>query len=886
MAGPMMDQVATGRGDHEPLVVDLADLSADRLAEVGGKAANLGELINAGFDVPAGFCVTTAAYRLATRGTTVQDGSATDAGAARAAVLGVSFPVAVADAIREGYARLGSGTAVAVAVRSSATAEDLPGASFAGQQDTYLGVAGVENVLDAVHRCWASLWTDRAVVYRSAQGVDGAGVALAVVVQRMVDAAVAGVLFTADPVTGRRRQAVIDAAPGLGEAVVSGSVDPDRYVVDTVTGTVVDRRQGGAPEFCLSDAQIVTLSRLGDRVEAAFGAPQDIEWAFDAVGHPWLTQSRPITTLFPIPVRRKTLPENDLRAFLCVSLAQGLHRPITPIGTATLRVMGSVFLDLAGHAPDRIIDGPGGFAVAAGRIYVDATPALRSRVGRVIVPRMLDVMEARSAVVVRRLFEDSRFSVQPGSRRRALPSIARVVWRCRVPLVAAQALLSPPAAHRRIARMLDELRRGPIPRADGDVSQRVDGVVEFLAGALPLAPRVLPAAAAGFAALGLAGRLLRDSTDRGDLQVVLRSAPDNVTTEMDLDLWRLAVRARADSAAAAALRGTTADELVARYRAGDLPPVLQQGMAEFLTGYGQRAVAEIDLGMPRWSEDPSHLFGVLAGYLRLDDEAAAPDRHFAQGADVATAMVRTLIRRGRRRGRVRGAVVQFCLRRGRALVGLREMPKFLMITAVGRARTALLEIGEELVGSGALTDPSDVFFLDFAEIADAATGVDVRERVAQRRAEYRTELRRRHVPRVLLSDGTEPEAVSVAAGQSPEPGTLTGTPASAGVVTAPARVVLDPSRARLMPGEILVAPSTDPGWTPLFLTAGGLVMEMGGANSHGAVVAREYGIPAVVGVAGATEGITTGMQLTVDGASGVVRLPPAAAPADAAPAAP
>jgi pyruvate,water dikinase len=285
--------------------------------------------------------------------------------------------------------------------------------------------------------------------------------------------------------------------------------------------------------------------------------------------------------------------------------------------------------------------------------------------------------------------------------------------------------------------------------------------------------------------------------------------------------------------------------------------------------------------MPRWSDDPAHLFGVLAGYLRLDDPKAAPDLHFSQGADDADAAVRALIRRGRQRGRLRATVVGFCLRRARALVGLREMPKFLVITAFGRAHAALLEIGAELAKSGALVDEQDVFFLDFTEISCAATGTNVRERIAARRVEYQTELRRRHIPRVLLSDGTELEAVSVAGGQAAEPGTLTGTPASAGVVTGKAHVVLDPAQARLMPGEILVAPSTDPGWTPLFLTAGGLVMEMGGANSHGAVVAREYGIPAVVGVAGATEMITSGMELTVDGASGIVRLPtdPAAAAA-------
>ena len=327
----------------------------------------------------------------------------------------------VADAVRDAYARLESGADGPVAVRSSATAEDLPGASFAGQQDTYLNVAGIDDVLDAVHRCWASLWTDRAVAYRAAQGIDGSGVALAVVVQRMVDAESAGVLFTADPVTGRRRQAVLDAARGLGDAVVSGAVDPDHFVVDTATGRILDRRRGGPADkraASLTDAQVRALASLGDRVESAFGSPQDIEWAMDADGHTWLTQSRPITTLYPVPVRSAPLPADDTRVYFCISLAQGLHRPITPMGIAAFRVIGSGFLDLVGRRPERILDGPGGFAVAGDRIFVDATPIVRSAVGREIIPRALDVMEARSAVVLRGLFADPRFSVLPGSRRR------------------------------------------------------------------------------------------------------------------------------------------------------------------------------------------------------------------------------------------------------------------------------------------------------------------------------------------------------------------------------------------------------------------------------------------------------------------------------------
>jgi rifampicin phosphotransferase len=228
---------------------------------------------------------------------------------------------------------------------------------------------------------------------------------------------------------------------------------------------------------------------------------------------------------------------------------------------------------------------------------------------------------------------------------------------------------------------------------------------------------------------------------------------------------------------------------------------------------------------------------------------------------------------------LRGRVVRFALGRARALAGLRELPKYYMVTALAAVRAQLTAVGAELAGRGVLASPQDVFFLTLAEVrqglgALGSQTIDLRALVTRRREEYDRELRRRHVPRVLLSDGTEPEAVATAGARVD--GALTGTPASAGTVTGTARVVLDPVGAHLEPGEILVCPSTDPGWTPLFLTAGGLVMEMGGANSHGAVVAREYGIPAVVGVARATEHVVTGQRITVDGTAGAVSLSPSA----------
>jgi pyruvate,water dikinase len=223
-----------------------------------------------------------------------------------------------------------------------------------------------------------------------------------------------------------------------------------------------------------------------------------------------------------------------------------------------------------------------------------------------------------------------------------------------------------------------------------------------------------------------------------------------------------------------------------------------------------------------------------------------------------------------RRGKLRAGLVGFALNRSRRLSGLREMPKYYLIVAVAALRRELQQAGAELVRRNCLQSAADIFFLDLTEARAALqNGGDLRFRVTERRRSYEAELRRRHVPRVILSDGTEPEAAGSAATANTD-GSLSGTPASSGVITGRARVIHDPVGAHLEPGEILVAPSTDPGWTPLFLTAGGLVMEMGGANSHGAVVAREYGIPAVVGVAGATQEITTGQRIRVDGTAGIV----------------
>ncbi|MHA7221735.1 PEP/pyruvate-binding domain-containing protein [Arthrobacter sp. RHLT1-20] len=901
-----------GHASLPALVLALELLNKDMLPRAGGKAANLGELLRAGLPVPAGFCLTTDAYRRAMASAGLEaihaalSATAADdlpalaglAGSARDLVLAAAVPADIADAVRSAYTALGAD--VPVAVRSSATAEDLPLASFAGQQDTYLNVVGSEGVLAAVRQCWASLWTDRAVSYRATHGISPSTVSLAVVVQRMVDAAVAGVLFTANPVTGRRHEAVIDASPGLGEAVVSGAVNPDHFVVDSATQRILERRIGskglsirplpgggterieqpaGGSAPCLDDAELAALELLGRRAEVHFGSPQDLEWAIDGDGVPWLTQSRPVTTLYPQP--DKPPAKEGLRVYLCFSLAQGLTRPLTPMGLAGFRLIASSVARAAHFEVPEPRDGPSPYLQAGQRLFFDLTPVVRSSAGRAIVPRVFDVMESRSAVVLRRLFEDPRFSVTIKSPFRVLRHVAPVAARARVPESLLRALFRPEAALRHLERFGERFRAALVVPAGSTPVQRLDHAERILGQELfPVVPNVLPLPALGFALLAAAGKLLGRRTEPGELQAVLRGLPNNVTTEMDLALWRLASAVRADAGSAAVFADEPLPELVRRYRDRGLPAVVQSGLAGFLDRYGHRAVAEIDVGMPRWSDDPTHILGVLANYLRLEDPALAPDRQFNKAAREAEESVRSLIAEAGERSRLRAALVRAALKRIRLFAGLRELPKYHIVEALASVREQLAAVGTELAATGCIDDAGDVYFLDLIEARAGLNGAKLHGVVAQRRTAYEEELGRRHIPRVLLSDGTEPEALNTGSGVTGRAGTgvLTGTPASAGTVTARARVIMDPQGAQLEPGEILVAPSTDPGWTPLFLTAGGLVMEMGGPNSHGAVVAREYGIPAVVGVPDATSRIATGNNITVDGAAGTV-TPDAGPPA-------
>jgi pyruvate,water dikinase len=837
------------------LVRSLDELTAADVAEAGGKGANLGELRRAGLPVPDGFVVTTAAYALAAEASGV---TGETPATARVRLAASPVPVGIADAVRSAYRALGGG---AVAVRSSATAEDLPDASFAGQQDTILGVVGEDPVIDAVRKCWASLWNDRAVAYRQTHDVSWQGLRLAVVVQRMVDAETAGVLFTADPITGRRRRTAIEAVRGLGEQLVSGAVNPDHFVVNTRTATVLERRGD-----LLSDAQLRDLAAVGARIEAHFGRPQDIEWAIDKDGTLWVVQSRDITTLYPLPPDAPE-DENDLRVYFSANVAQGVFDPFTPMGLQTFRLLSSGFAAAIGKPVADPTRGAPIYAEAAMRVFIDLTTVLRSPAAREIPGRVMGAMEFRSQAIFAKLLADPRLRPSGGAGRSRLLILGGAL-RTGAPQNAVRAMMRPDATRRRFLRELDQaIANIRIPDTS---AERLDAYERLILTSPPrFFPKIVGMVAPGLASYAAAGRLLGAHARPGELQTVLRGLPHNPTTEMDLELWQIARAARDDAGSRDAIASRTPAQLSAQYRAGSLPPPLQQKMADFLARYGHRAIAEIDLGVKRWSEDPAHLLGAIANYLKLGDEATPPDVQFARGARDADAMIETLASRlhGPRR-----LLLRFLLGRVRRLSGLREQPKFQIMRIFALGHALIAPVGAELAARGLLDAADDAFFLTLPELRRANGGEDLRNAVAAHRAVYRRELGRRHVPRVLLSDGTDAETELPASSD----GAMRGTPASPGIARGAARVIRSPLGARLEPGEVLVAPSTDPGWTPLFLTAGALVMEMGGMMSHGAVVAREYGIPAVVGVRDATGRIATGDQITVDGSAGTVALQDAA----------
>lgn len=880
-------------------VLGFEEPGGSELHAVGGKGASLGEMASAGLPVPPGFCVTTEAFSRFLAGCPEAEAllAALDAVGAediegvrqvgqrvRQRFTEVAVPEEVARDVMAAWR--GLGPEHAYAVRSSATLEDLPDASFAGQQDTFLNVRGEQALLEKVRACWVSLFTDRAILYRRQQGYPSGAARLSVVVQRMVSPDVSGILFTADPLTGNRNVCSIDASYGLGEALVSGLVNADLYRARKATGGLLEVHlgdkaialwplpEGGTekrpvpPEKsaarALDDATVARLVEVGRRIESLRGGPQDIEWCLEG-GQLFVVQARPITTLYPMPEP----PPRDgaLHVYLSFGHAQVNTAAFPPMALCLPQFL----LPFGGRTPD----GRSTMLVqAGGRLYIDLTSVLHRAPFSRVAPHLLDTVVVGTAERFESLrsrpefLAGQRLGMSLGSfLRTARPLIGRV----------RQRLLHAKPEEARAG--LEAVMESWLQKWSRDFQAAEPGAprlrlfrreVTHVFGEMLLV-HAAPLLISGLLSWKAVERLVRGRIDERTAQALVRGLEGNVTTDMDLALGDVADVARESPAVAARLRDSTSASIIEELRGVPGAERFLAAWDGFIARYGHRCPGELDIALPRWNEDPSSLVRVLSGMLHSDVSGEHRRRHAAalREAEVATARVLEVAGQGPL-GPLRRRLVRALVTRARAYLAVREHPKFLLIHLFQYGRRIILEAGRMAVDRGLLADVSDVWMLDLDELIAVMEGqkTDVRERVAARRQTWKR-YARLSPPPMLTSEGEVPP---LSASSQETPGVLRGMGASVGVVEGTARVVMDPAREVLRPGEILVAPFTDPGWTPLFIHASALVMEVGGLMTHGSVVAREYGLPAVVGVTGATTRIRSGQRIRVDGDRGQVVL--------------
>ena len=798
------------------------------------------------------------------------------------------IPRSLAGAFETGLQLLGDQP---VAVRSSATAEDLPDMSFAGQQDTFLNVVGTEVLLETVVGCWSSLWTARAIGYRARNQISHDEVSLSCVVQNMVQSEASGVMFTANPLTGLRSETVIDATLGLGEALVGGHVEPDHYVVDTHRGVITEKflgskavvisgvKGGGlatlegdaSDQQAIPDEAIHQLADIGAQIEALYDFPQDIEWAWVS-GELYILQSRPITSLFPVP---EEFGPDPLHVFFSFGAIQGLLGPMTPLGKDAIRFIFAGGASLFGY--DLNHETQGVIYFGGERLWGNLTPLARHPIGARLIPRVFPGVEPGSVPAIKQILADPAMQAATGRLRvKTFGILGKFVFRL---FKRAFAFNRNPERSAGLIKERYQARISALQNTSQDLSGLQDYVRLFraeLLNAFPYAvPEIMGGALPGLYGLFLLSRFSKHLTGSTDLAMgITRGLPNNVTTEMDLVLWKTAQAIRADPVAASHFQETPDQDLAQQYSQERLPKTAQSSISNFLDQYGMRGLGEIDFGRPRWREDPAPILQTLQSYLAIEDESMSPDRVFErseQAASVSSARLEAAAR-ATFGGGIKARFIRAVIRRIRSLAGLRESPKFYIIQVMGVIRQGFLDLGKELVTEGKLERHDDLFFLYFNELEAFAGGEawDWKSLIADRRAVYAREMRRKQIPRLILSDGRAYYEGMTDNGD--EEGVLRGSPVSPGMVEGTVRVVLNPNQAGLLPGEILVCPGTDPAWTPLFLAAGGLVMETGGLMTHGAIVAREYGIPAVVGVDRATDRLQTGDRIRVDGNTGRVEI--------------
>jgi len=866
--------------DEEPTMAYTLPLDHPEatLDNVGGKGASLARLMQAGMPVPDGFHVTTAAYRRFVQDNDLQPVIAealqsvdvAQPGTLEAASIAIrlrflqgQLPVEIAAAIAQSYAALGEDAAVAV--RSSATAEDLPDLSFAGQQDTFLNVHGSATVLEAVQRCWASLWTARAIGYRAQHNIDHNAVSLAVVVQQLVNAEASGVLFTANPITGRRDQAVINAAWGLGEAIVGGLVTPDMIVIEKASGKAIERQtadkrvmivrsargtiEQAVPDrmrqaAVLDDQQAAQLVQLGVQIDELYGMPMDIEWTW-AAGEFAIVQARPITALAEPPLEWK-LPDPK-GVYMRASVVDLTPVPLSPL-----------FISLG-------------------------IPALRKQMyplGKRLTRREPVLADDYYTAINSYAYMNSAFPARSWwwiiiGLLASYPRLLRTAvsfWRDEL-LPEYQAYVAQQVAKTPSLMMVEELWR--------DAQAMVDAAMYYVAGLL-------------FATMGASGGselLLTKAYDKlakraGDPPAaVLMMGWNNIPVRAEKSLYDMALWCRERETLAAYLLATPARQLGGQLAGGQVPAnvnaedwqELRARFADHLKQFGH-LIFQLDFAESLPLDDPAPMLETIKLYLR----GAGVNPHErqqlneAQRVQTADTMLRRL--RGLKRWAFRKA-----LNWGQSMSQVREDALAQIGLGYPLLRALLHELGQRFVAGGVIRQAGDIFYLEKTEIDECVAKLhsrvvldDLSARVMERKAFIEKAAQVTPPPMMPLKKrvmGVKTEVFIAATGESQTGNVLKGVATSAGKVTASACVLRGPEDFdQMRPGDVLVAGTTTPAWTPLFAMAAAVVTDIGGPLSHGSIVAREYGIPAVMGTGVATKRIRSGQIITVDGSAGMVML--------------
>mgnify|MGYP000855213574 FL=1 len=879
-------------------ILAFQDIDRTKRMVVGGKGANLGELSRIeGIHVPDGFCISAEAFKRIIGETSLinelldqlsllkvedRDKIGELSGEIRRVIEGMAIPEDIREEIARHLSRLGEKNAYAV--RSSATAEDLPTVSFAGQQDTYLNIIGKEAILKHISKCWASLFTERAVIYRLQNNFDHRKVYLSLLIQKMVFPQAAGIMFTADPVTSNRKVLSIDASFGLGEALVSGLVNADIYKVRN--GKVIDKKisakklaiyalkDGGTKEQetppeqqnrqVLTDEHILQLEGLGRKIEAHFGCPQDIEWCLaddtskgdipPGEACPltlFIVQSRPITTLYPIPEAN----DQENHVYVSVGHQQMMTDPIKPLGMSLFQ--------LTSYGPR---------FKAGGRLFVDVTPMLASPDSR---KNLLDTMgqhdprikDALMTIVER---GDFKKSLPKGKKEQgSIKSKAGMSWDFlgqfeNNPTIVADLVKSSQTS-------IEELKQNIQTKSGADLFDFILEDIQRLKKII-FDPQNMGVIITTMNASSWINEKMKEWLGEKNVADTLsQSAPNNITSAMGLALLNVADVIRPYPEVIDYLQQVNDDNFLDKLVKLDGGQVTLDAIYAYLNKYGMRCAGEIDITKTRWSEKPIALIPIILSNIK-NFAPNASQRIFAQGRQEALKKEQEIIERLKQLpdGEQKAYETKRMISLMRNFIGYREYPKYGMINRYFVYKQALLKEAEQLVQAGVIHDKEDIYYLTFEELREVVRTNKLDYQIISLRKDDYKLYEKLIPPRVITSDG---EIITGEYKRENLPAeAIAGLPVSSGVIEGRARVILNMEDAVWEDGDILVTSFTDPGWTPLFVSIKGLVTEVGGLNTHGAVIAREYGLPAVVGVDNATKLIKDGQRIRVHGTEGYVEI--------------